>query len=80
MFKIKKKEKAQSTLRPLNIIGIKSNMEYRLPMIIFSSIMTLVTLYCIVRIEIDSFKIWDDFQPGIYGLSASEIKNLNLRL
>ncbi len=77
MFKIKKKEKAQSTLRPLNIIGIKSNMEYRLPMIIFSSIMTLVTLYCIVRIEIDSFKIWDDFQPGIYGLSASEIKNLN---
>lgn len=77
MFKLKRKDKLQSTLRPMNIIGIKSNADYRLPMIFFSTIMTLVTLYCIVRIELDSFKIWGDFQPGIYGLGKFEIKNLN---
>ena len=77
MFGIKKKSKSQSTLIPMNIIGIKSNKEYRMPMIFFSTIMTLITLYCIVKIELDSFKIWGDFQPGIYGINKSEIKNLN---
>ena len=74
-----KSDNAQSTLNSLNVIGIKSNMDRmnnNVSIVILTFLMTLATLYSLVRIEFDSFKIMEDFYPGIYGLNG-ELSKFN---
>ncbi len=80
MLNLKNKEKTFSTLKPKNIIGIKSDKEYRLPMIVFSALMTLAALFCIIKIELESFHMLDDVPAGPYSIvfSPSETRRFYL--
>ncbi len=81
IFSIQKKENQQSTLQSLNIIGIKSNHDrnnYNVSVVILTVFLTFLTLYSLVRIEFDSFRITEDFYPGIYGLN-NELSRYNFK-
>ncbi len=61
-----KKDNLNSTLKPVDVIGIKTDSEHSLPMFFFSVAMTLATLYCIIKIELDSFHVFDQTPAGPY--------------
>ena len=72
MFKFRKTENSDCTLKTKNVIGIKSNFKNQLPMAFVSMLMVLLTIYCIAKIELESFRIFEYIPSGPYYISFSQ--------
>ena len=78
----KKKYSSESTLKPLSVIGIKSDKDRNLPMLVFTIIATLIAMYCIVRVEFESFQIMTQAPAGPYWIrfDDEEARQLYLKI
>lgn len=69
---LKNKTKSKSTLELDRVSAVKSDREHSMPMVLLSSLTVIVSVFCMVKIVIMSFKIFENVFVGTYIVGFTE--------